>query len=60
MIYGNQTWQAGLNGLQKQALYVLQIPQFGIILASFTLAEIQALNQSGWGVGIWGISGWGT
>jgi hypothetical protein len=60
MISGNQTWQQGLNTLEKQALYVLQIPQFGIILASFTLAEIQALTQSGWGAGIWGITGWGT
>jgi hypothetical protein len=60
MIQGNQTWQAGLNSLQKQALYVLQIPQFGIILATFTPAQIQSLAQSGWGLERWGISGWGT
>ncbi len=60
MISGNQTWQQGLNSLQKQALYVLQIPQFGIVLASFTQAQIQSLTQSGWGVGRWGINGWGT
>ena len=46
--------------LQKQALYVLQIPQYGIVLATFTPTEIQALAQSGWGVGFWGIAGWGT
>ena len=60
MIQGNQTWQAGLNGLQKQALYVLQIPQFGIILATFTASQIQSLAQSGWGQANWGINGWGT
>ena len=60
MISGNQTWQSGLNCLQKQALYVLQIPQFGIVLASFTPASIQPLNQSGYGVMRYGINGWGT
>jgi hypothetical protein len=60
MIQGNQTWQQGLNSLQKQALYVLQIPQFGIVLASFTPAQIQSLTQSGWGVARWGITSWGT
>jgi hypothetical protein len=60
MINGNQTWQQGLNMLPKQALYVLQIPQFGIVLASFTPAQIQSLAQSGWGVVGWGVNGWGT
>jgi hypothetical protein len=60
MINGNQTWQTGLNTLQKQPLYVLQIPQFGIVLASFTLAQIQPLAQSGYGATAWGIGGWGT
>ena len=60
MIQGNQTWQSGLNAMQKQALYVLQIPQFGIVLASFTVAQIQPLTQSGYGAALWGVSGWGT
>jgi hypothetical protein len=60
MINGNQTWQSGLNGLQKQPLYVLQIPQFGIVLASFTQSQIQSLSQSGYGTMAWGIGGWGT
>jgi hypothetical protein len=60
MILGNQTWQQGLNSFQKQALYVFEIPQFGIVLASFTPAQIQSLAQSGWGVTQWGVSGWGT
>ena len=60
MISGNQTWQAGLNSLPKEPLYVLQIPQFGILLATFTLAQIQPLTNSGYGVSPWGVSGWGT
>jgi hypothetical protein len=60
MIQGNQTWQSGLSALQKQPLYVLQIPQFGIVLASFTQSQIQPLTQSGYGVMSWGVNGWGT
>ena len=60
MISGNQTWQSGLNAQAKQPLYVLQIPQFGIVLTSFTQSQIQSLTQSGYGVMSWGIGGWGT
>ena len=60
MISGNQTWQSGLTSPQKQPLYILQIPQFGIVLASFTLSQIQPLNQSGYGSMAWGVGGWGT
>ena len=60
MIQGNQTWQTGLSAQAKQPLYVLQIPQFGIVLASFTQSQIQSLTQCGYGVMTWGIGGWGT
>jgi hypothetical protein len=60
MISGNQTWQSGLNTQAKQPLYVLQIPQFGIVLASFTQSQIQSLIQCGYGAMTWGIGGWGT
>jgi hypothetical protein len=60
MINGNQTWQSGLNSPVKQPLYILQIPQFGIVLASFTQSQIQPLSTSGYGVMTWGIGGWGT
>lgn len=60
MISGNQTWQSGLSAPQKQPLYVLQIPQFGIVLASFPQSQIQPLTQSGYGVMLWGVGGWGT
>ena len=60
MILGNQTWQTGLNAQAKLPLYVLQIPQFGIVISSFTAAQIQSLSHSGYGVMTWGIGGWGT
>jgi len=60
MISGNQTWQTGLSAQAKQPLYILQIPQFGMVLASFTQSQIQSLTQSGFGVMLWGIGGWGT
>lgn len=60
MILGNQTWQSGLNSPQKQPLYILQIPQFGIVLASFSSSQIQPIARSGYGVIAWGVGGWGT
>jgi hypothetical protein len=60
MISGNQTWQTGLSSPQKQPLYILHIPQFGIVLASFTQSQIQSPTQSGYGTMMWGICGWGT
>lgn len=60
MIQGNQNWQSGLGSLQKQPLYILQIPQFGIVISSFTQSQIQALTQTGYGAMNWGIGGWGT
>ncbi len=60
MISGNQTWQTGLNTQAKQPLYILQIPQFGIVLASFTPSTVQSLTTTGYGVMWWGIGGYGT
>jgi hypothetical protein len=60
MIQGNQTWQSGLTSLDKQPLYILQIPQFGIVIASFTQSQVQSLTQSGYGASLWGVGGWGT
>jgi len=58
MILGNQTWQAGLSAQQKQPLYAFTIPQFGIVLTTFTASQIQP--PGGWGVTLWGVGGWGT
>jgi hypothetical protein len=54
MIQGNQTWQMALAQLQKQPLYVLQIPDFGVVLASFSTAT------TGVGVGGYGVDGYGV
>jgi len=59
MIQGNQTWQMALAQQQKQPLYVLQIPDFGVILASFPLAAA-GVELSGYGVAAYGAEPYGT
>ena len=59
MIQGNQTWQIALGQLQKQPLYILQIPDFGVILASFSISATQ-VGVSGYGSGLYGIAPYGT
>lgn len=59
MIQGNQTWQMALAQLQKQPLYVLQIPDFGVILASFSTSAV-GVGVAGYGVGGYGVAGYGT
>jgi hypothetical protein len=59
MIQGNQIWQAALARLQKQPLYVLQIPDFGVILASFSTAAT-GVTLSGYGVARYGTTPYGT
>jgi hypothetical protein len=59
MIQGNQTWQMALAQLQKQPLYVLQIPDFGVILASFSTSAA-GVGLAGYGVGGYGVAGYGT
>jgi len=59
MIQGNQTWQMALAQLQKQPLYVLQIPDFGVVLASFSTAAT-GVGVAGYGVGKYGVAPYGT
>lgn len=59
MIQGNQTWQMALARPQKHPLYVLQIPDFGVILASFSTTAT-GVGVGGYGVGGYGISAYGT
>ena len=59
MISGNTTWQLALAQLQKQPLYILQIPDFGVILASFSVAAT-GVGISGYGVGLYGVTPYGT
>jgi hypothetical protein len=58
MIQGNQTWQTALAQLQKQPLYIFQIPDFGVILASFSAAAT-GVTLTGYGVGLYGITSYG-
>ncbi len=59
MIQGNQTWQTALAQLQKQPLYLLQIPDFGVVLASFSSAAT-GVTLTGYGVGFYGIAPYGS
>ncbi len=59
MISGNQTWQNTLLQQSKQALYVFEIPDFGIIVASFT-ATVAQVVLGGYGITLYGVGGYGT
>lgn len=59
MIQGNATWQQALAQLQKQPLYILQIPDFGVMLASFSIAAT-GVGVSGYGVSAYGVAPYGT
>ena len=72
MIYGNQTWQAVLQSGAKQPLYLFEIPDLGLVIASFSMTPPQALpatvglpppiggRASGYGVTLMGVGGYGT
>jgi hypothetical protein len=59
MIQGNQTWSQALAQPQKQPLYILEIPQYGILLASFA-SSLLAPVAGGYGVSLYGIAPYGT
>lgn len=59
MISGNQTWQNALAQQVKQPLYTFEIPDFGIIVGSFTTAPA-SVTQGGYGILLYGVGGYGT
>jgi hypothetical protein len=59
MIVGNQTWQTARAQLQKQPLYVLEIPQFGLVISSFSSERLN-VGIGGYGVALYGVGGYGT
>ncbi|HUI42096.1 MAG TPA: hypothetical protein VL523_09015 [Terriglobia bacterium] len=59
MIQGNQAWQMALAQPQKNPLYALQIPDFGLILTSFSM-ETVGVSLSGYGSGLYGVPPYGT
>ena len=60
MIQGNQTWQLALAQPQKQAFYMVEIPDFSIAITSFTAAAQAATLPHGYGVILYGIGLYGT
>jgi hypothetical protein len=59
MISGNQAWQTALQSGQKQPLYVFEIPDLGLVIASFS-PSVVTLAQGGYGVTLYGVGGYGT
>lgn len=59
MIIGNQTWQTALAVLQKQPLYVLEIPEYGVVIASFSSEQLN-VGVGGYGVTLYGIVAYGA
>lgn len=59
MIVGNQTWQAALTQQAKQPLYTFEIPDFGIIVATFSAAAAN-VTVGGYGVVLYGVGGYGN
>ncbi|MGH9406335.1 MAG: hypothetical protein ACRD3D_10940 [Terriglobia bacterium] len=59
MIVGNQTWQTALAALQKQPLWVLEIPDYGVLVASFDYTRL-SVGIGGYGTTLYGIGGYGT
>lgn len=61
MISGNQTWTLALAQPQKQPLYVLEIPDFAIIISSYSSTSQSATGTaSGYGVAEYGVGGYAT
>jgi hypothetical protein len=60
MIQGNQAWTAALAAKQKQAFYIIEIPDFSIAIASFSATAPVATTLSGYGITLYGIGGYGT
>ena len=59
MIEANQNWQNAIAQQVKQPLYVFEIPDLGIIIASFS-AEAANVTLGGYGVTGCGTSGYGN
>ena len=60
MIQGNQNWTQALAQAQKQPYYLVEIPDFAIAIASFSVSANVALTLSGYGVTPYGVGGYGT
>jgi len=59
MIQGNQIWTQALAQAQKQAYYVVEIPDFAIAIASFPTTAPVVTTLGGYGVTVYGVGGYG-
>ena len=59
MISGNQTWLAALQSGQKQPLYLFEIPDLNLVIASFS-PNVVTVTLGGYGVSTLGVGGYGT
>jgi energy-converting hydrogenase Eha subunit G len=59
MIQGNQTWLAALQAGQKQPLYLFEIPDLNLVIASFS-PNVVTVTLGGYGVILYGVGGCGT
>jgi hypothetical protein len=60
MIQGNQIWTQALAQAQKQAYYIVEIPDFAIAIASFPTTAQVVTTFGGYGVTPYGVGGSGT
>ena len=60
MIQGNQTWTQALTQAQKQAYYIVEIPDFAIAIASFPATAEVVTSLGGYGVTLYGVGGYGV
>jgi len=59
MISGNSTWLNALLQQSKQPLYTFEIPDFGIVVASFAVTAVN-VTLGGYGVTLLGVGMFGT
>lgn len=58
MIIGNPAWQSALLQQNKQPLYVLEIADYSLYLASFT--SVANVTLGGYGVVKYGVDAYGA
>ena len=59
MIAANQAWVEELLQQKKRALYIFEITELGVIIASFTSEQLE-ISTGGYGVVGYGAGGYGT
>lgn len=61
MIVGPEAWERNIAAERKRALYLVELPEFGLIITSFVPTDVGiASGIGGWGVMLWGVDPWGS